>query len=263
MLLRRLRIVRGRSIERCRARIFRGLVIRIGFQQTVESIFQTLLRPRRPLVLGRQASPSQPVLRPPRIVLDARPQLIQCSWQEARADFMQRLPKYCDALFGAIGACYDSVSLMELEPAIEERLLIWNLRDTCLRDFKWRLGSGEAIGPKLYKLLVVDFKSLETLTFTEPAVPLPTCSSLHKSNTVNVYSVGQTVSPLISTSTAIRCGSQSTGCGELVIAMRVQARAISSQRAHLRNIFENRRKRFVKGPKRCVARIGTRPRWRS
>jgi hypothetical protein len=73
---------------------------------------------------------------------------------------MQWLSEYCDALFGAIGACCDSVSLMELEPAIEELPLIWDLRDTCLRDFKWRLGSSEAIGPELYKLLEVDFKCL-------------------------------------------------------------------------------------------------------
>jgi hypothetical protein len=148
LLLRRLGIIRSQPVERCWTCVFRGLVIRVGFEQTVESIFKTLLRLRRPLILGRQASPSQPILRPPGIILDARSQLIQCPWQEARADFMQRFSNDCNALFGAVGARRNSVPLMEFEPAIEKFLLIWDLGYVCLRDFEWRLGGSEAIGPE-------------------------------------------------------------------------------------------------------------------
>jgi hypothetical protein len=61
---------------------------------------------------------------------------------------MQRFSNDCNALFGAVGARRNSVPLMEFEPAIEKFLLIWDLGYVCLRDFEWRLGGSEAIGPE-------------------------------------------------------------------------------------------------------------------
>jgi hypothetical protein len=69
---------------------------------------------------------------------------------------VQGLSNHCDALFDTVRARCNSVPLMKLEPAVEELLLIRDLRYARLRDFEWRLRSREAIGPELYKLLEVD-----------------------------------------------------------------------------------------------------------
>jgi hypothetical protein len=64
-------------------------------------------------------------------------------------------------------------------------------------------------------------------TPTEPAVALPSGSSLHETDPIDVYPVGQAVSSLVCASAAVQCRRQTARSCEFVVTMPVQTRAIS------------------------------------
>ena len=65
------------------------------------------------------------------------------------------------------------------------------------------------------------------ITPTEPAVALPSGSSLHETDPIDVHPVGQAMGSLICAGTAVQCGRQTARSCKFVITVPVQTRAIS------------------------------------
>jgi hypothetical protein len=65
------------------------------------------------------------------------------------------------------------------------------------------------------------------VTLTEPAVALPSGSSLHETDPIDVHPVGQAMGSLVCASTAVQCGRKTARSCKLVVTMPVQTRAIS------------------------------------
>jgi hypothetical protein len=117
-------------------------------QKTVQRVFYALVWLLWPLFFRAQSSSLKPVFWPRGIVLYASPQLVQCSREEARADFPERLSYDSYALLSPVWQLHDAIALVELNPSLEELGLIRDLGYSCLGDIEGRIGSGKAIAPE-------------------------------------------------------------------------------------------------------------------
>ena len=65
------------------------------------------------------------------------------------------------------------------------------------------------------------------ITPTEPAVALPSGSSLHETDPIDVHPVGQAMGSLVCASAAVQCGRQTARSCKFVVTVPVQTRAMS------------------------------------
>jgi hypothetical protein len=86
---------------------------------------------------------------------------MQSPRQETRTDIPEIFPYHCDPLFCSIWAFNYAVSLVELEPSLEELGLVWDFWDSGLRDFKRRVCCCDSVAPELCSSMLVFVKVIE------------------------------------------------------------------------------------------------------